>query len=1315
MLRPVVVAVLAAFLSGSAHAEDDLVLHYTCEEGAGDVLRDHSPNKLHGKIHGAKWVKGPFGTALDFDGKDDFVECPYTRVTDTADAFTAEAWAYPQAPGGGIFCRVTGGGWRDERLTLTTFWRGGQQPYFMFCISDGKKYNSTQRPALELNTWTHVAATFDGKVVRVYRNGALEKGYGSGCKANVKNVPIWIGRSFGIGDRHYFKGCITDVRYYRRALSASEIRKHYQAGLKGKGQIAVAFRTTRPPKIDGRLDDPDWVKARRYRVSAILAPKAQLGTHFRLLYDDMNLYVAFECLEPTKTRELAGKKAVRAGSVWNFDCLEIFLDPEAKRERYYHLAVSPVADQYYDDQTGFKAPYYQDELWHKPWTFASDVDVAAKRWTAEVAVPFKSLGVGLPKPGDTWLGNFGRERPSGFQGETELFLWSRLGRRFNDAETFGPISFDKVTRRAEKLAASKKTVDKFMPRKPAWPDPSIKTVGPLGDGRIMIPTNQVLKPAGKQIAYPGRPLDMALSPDGKWAVVTNLRNMTLVDLVSGAKQIVPLPDGRSNSFHGVVFLPDSRTIYCAGAGGEITVFAINGEGDLEHKATHKVATRAACGLAFSDDRKRLYVADNVGNSLVVCDASNLQPIERVRVGVAPYSVAVGPAGKVYVGNWGGRHPKGNDVAAGTYGARVAIDPKTGTVSNGTVSVVKLAGKAKAEVTDITVGRFPCQLIVNSAKTRLFVANGNEDTVSVIETASDKVVETIPVKPDAALPFGSQPNALALSPDQKTLYVANATNNAVSVIRLGRLAGVAGGPERSRATGMIPVGWFPGAIKVSRDGKRLYVANVRGLGAGFSESRGAYRVGNFIGLINIIDVPDDAQLAAQTRQVAENNRLQASLLDARPRRKGDKRVPVPTKPVESSVFEHIIYIIRENHTYDMDLGDMKEGEGDPRLCSCGETLTPNAHAIARQFVLLDNYHVPSVQSPTGHLWLSQGITSSYYEKGLTTWPRRYSYTGGDALAFAGCDFIWLNALKHGLTFRSYGEQVSWSAGWTDKNKEGKPKWIDAWKDYCNGTRNVTINARGNIRPMRPHVAPNFPGYGYTIPDVRRAQIFIQDLKKFEKEGGLPNLTMILLPNNHTSGGRPDFPSAAAQVADNDLALGLIAEAVSHSKFWPKTVIFCIEDDPCNGADHVAGSRSPCYIISPYTKRGKVISECYSLCGLLKTIELILGLPMMNQLDLLATPMTECFTEQPDLTPYTHIRNKIPLNTINAKLDALTGPALFWARKSLELPLMEEPDAFVVEDLEIFKRLNWYAIMGCDRPYPYFKDGKIVFEDPMKYVR
>ena len=226
------VVLFAACVSGLALAEDDLVLHYTFEEGQGDVLQDHSGNGLHGKIMGAKWVKGDFGNALDLDGVDDYVECPYSPATNTAAAFTVEAWVYPRQHGGGVFCRVTGGEWKDLRLSLTTFYRKEAEPYSLFCLSDGENNNRAKLPALALNTWTHLAVTFDGAGVRLHVNGAFANRFTAGFKPNLEDVPIWIGRSLGVGDRHYFKGMIREVRCYKRALSAGEIQSHYELGAK---------------------------------------------------------------------------------------------------------------------------------------------------------------------------------------------------------------------------------------------------------------------------------------------------------------------------------------------------------------------------------------------------------------------------------------------------------------------------------------------------------------------------------------------------------------------------------------------------------------------------------------------------------------------------------------------------------------------------------------------------------------------------------------------------------------------------------------------------------------------------------------------------------------------------------------------------------------------------------------------------------------------------------------------------------------------------------------------------------------------------
>lgn len=834
-----------------------------------------------------------------------------------------------------------------------------------------------------------------------------------------------------------------------------------------------------------------------------------------------------------------------------------------------------------------------------------------------------------------------------------------------------------------------------------WKTPNVRTVGFRADESVMLPTEQALRPAGRSITFPGRPIDMALSPDGQWLVVTTTGDVVLIHTEQGLRDVMTLPNvpaERGNSLHGILFSADGRTVFVAGHRGQIETLRITGQGKLELDEVRRPWQSALCGMTSSLEGEFVYAAASPSNRLLVLPAEMDRHLANVATDVAPYSVIHGPNHKLYVSNWGGRHPREGERGARTVGARVLVDPQSDVPISGTVTVLRARGQTLEVIRSIDVGRFPCQLLLSPDQSRLYVPNANDDTISVIDTMTDTVVETISVRPDDALPFGSQPVALACSPDGRTLYVANATNNAVAVVKDHQLAG------------MIPVGWFPGAVHVSRDGRKLYVANVRGLGAEAEPTRSGRHVGDFLGLVSIIDVPDDQQLAAYTEQVVGNNRQTTAQMHHRPRKDTDELVPIPTKEGESSVFEHVIYIIRENHTYDQDLGDMPEGNGEPRLCSAGEKFTPNAHALARQFVLLDNYHVPSIQSPSGHQWTAQGITTSYWEKAYTVWPRYYSYEGRDALAFASSGFIWTNALKHGLTFRNYGEYTNWRVEWTDPNRKDEITFTDVWRDFQDGGDAVRIVARSNIDSLAPHTHPGYPGYGYLVTDVQRAAIFIEDLRRFERENTMPNLMVLFLPNNHTSGSRPGFPTALAQIADNDLALGLIVEAVSHSRFWPQTVIITTEDDPWNGTDHVAGSRSLCFVASAYTRRGQVISNLYTLTGIIKTIELILGLPMMSQLDLIATPLTDCFTGQPDHTPYIHVPSHLALAELNPPLSQLQGRELYWAQKSLELPLMEEPDAFP-EHLEMFKRLLWHATRGAEASYTYVNDdGRIVTEEP-----
>jgi hypothetical protein len=375
--------------------------------------------------------------------------------------------------------------------------------------------------------------------------------------------------------------------------------------------------------------------------------------------------------------------------------------------------------------------------------------------------------------------------------------------------------------------------------------------------------------------------------------------------------------------------------------------------------------------------------------------------------------------------------------------------------------------------------------------------------------------------------------------------------------------------------------------------------------------------------------------------------------------------------------------------------MQKGEGDPSLCLYGEEVTPNHHKLANDFVLLDNFYCSGVLSADGHQWTNEAYVTDYIEKAFGGFPRSYPFDGGDALAYASSGFIWDNVLAHQKTLRVYGEFVSAAVKWRDPARKGRPKFIDCYRDFLDGTKQVDVRATATIKTIEPYLCPTFIGFPSNVPDVYRAGEFISELDRFEKQGTLPNFSIMLLPNDHTAGTTPGMPTPEAAVADNDLALGRIVEAVSRSRFWKETCIFVVQDDPQNGFDHIDGHRTVALVISPYTKRGIVDSTNYNQTSMVRTMELVLGLPPMNQLDASATPMIACFAETPDFTPYAAVPNRIPLDRLNPELAAISDPRqLHWAKESLAQPLEEIDEA----DEDTLNRILWFAARGRDDTYP-----------------
>jgi YVTN family beta-propeller protein len=827
-------------------------------------------------------------------------------------------------------------------------------------------------------------------------------------------------------------------------------------------------------------------------------------------------------------------------------------------------------------------------------------------------------------------------------------------------------------------------------------------VGIQPDGSVVVPTNQILRPAGKQVTFPGRPVDLVLIDEGKTLVVKNMHSLVLIDTAGGnILQTLALPKhrqrGSDNGFSVVGLLVKEGRIYAGDSESRIRVAERQADGKYAWAEAIEVPAPEVGGLAHlaglaDAGPGKICVASSRGNCLHFIDLATGRTEQTVRVGVAPFMVCFARPDRCFVSNWGGDPPQPGQPVSDSSGTDVRIDPRTNVANDGTVSVVDQINGQWKQTKTIKVGLHPSGMALFPQRKLLYVANANSDTISVIDTKTGQVVESLACRPEARLPFGSGCNALALSPDGRTLYAANGTNNCVAVIRLGPNASDDGNGGRSRLiAGLIPTAWFPGAVVVSADGKRLFVANVKGIGtlADPPRKKKGKNSHDHLGSVSIIDLPNESQLAAHTEVVNRNNRLAYSLAGLEKPRVGALPVPIPERHGEPSVFNHVLYIIKENRTYDQVFGDMKEGNGDANLVMFGENTTPNHHALARQFTLLDNFYCSGVLSADGHSWADSAYVTDYLEKAFGGFTRSYPDDGKDALAFAPTGFLWNNALAHHKSFRNYGEFVL-EEHYTPKGT----KWIDVFNDHQNGTNKVPLTPKVSMKVLEPYTHKTYPYFPLTAADAIRADLFIAELAEFEKKGELPNLLYMSLPCDHTEGTTPDFPTPRAMVADNDFALGRIVEAISRSKFWKDTCILVVEDDPQDGLDHVDGHRTVALAISPYTRRRFVDHTNYNQTGMVKTIELILALPPMTQLDLSATPMRNCFQSQPDLTPYKCTPNLVALDEMNPPIKELTGKALYWAKQSLALNLEKADQA----NEDIFNRILWHSVRGYDTPYP-----------------
>ncbi len=850
-------------------------------------------------------------------------------------------------------------------------------------------------------------------------------------------------------------------------------------------------------------------------------------------------------------------------------------------------------------------------------------------------------------------------------------------------------------------------------------------VGYADDGRTITPVNQVLTPYGRQIELPGmRPQAVALAPNGKLLVTAGKTSeLIVIDPVAAAvRQRVRLPkEDRSArppvsdqvlnpdkedqlSFNGLIFSPSGDRIYMSNVDGLINVFSVSTEDKVSPLRSWNLPAAGAprrkaeipSGLATSEDGTKLYVCGNLSNRLLELDTKTGKTLRTFDVGVAPYDVVLA-AGNAYVSNWGGRRPGPKDLTgpAGR-GTFVRVDPVRHIANEGSVTVVDLGGTKASK--ELLTGLHASGLARSRAHGFVVCCNAASDHLSVIDTRRDAVVVTIWAKPNAADLLGAAPNAAAFDASGRRLYVANGSQNAIAVFEFDAEA-----PQESRLLGMIPVGWYPGAVLVD-DARRVVVAaNIKGLPRKpeRSEDRDArgFNSHQYFGSLSLVPVPPDGELPPLSERVARNlraPRIANALL--RPRPNQPPRA-IPQRIGEPSLIKHCVYIIKENRTFDQVFGACGRGNGDPSLCVFGREITPNHHKIAEQFVLLDNAYCCGILSADGHQWSTTAYSTDYMEKSFAGFPRSYPDGMGededDALAYSPAGFIWDAAIKHGKTLRNYGEFMGPSVRWRDKTKKGTPDFMACYRAWKNGTNDVVFESWPSVETLRGFSPTSYVGWNMSVPDQFRADFILRELAEYEKKGEYPNLVIICLPQDHTSGTSPDCPTPAACIADNDLAFGRIVEALSHSRFWPEMAIFAIEDDPQAGWDHVSGYRTISFCASPYVKRGAVVSTQYNTTSILRTIEQILGMPPMNQFDASASPMFECFHDKSDLTPYAAAPALVALDQMNPKATAISDPVLRQdAVVSASLNFREVDRA--PED--VLNRILWRAMRGSRVPYP-----------------
>lgn len=755
----------------------------------------------------------------------------------------------------------------------------------------------------------------------------------------------------------------------------------------------------------------------------------------------------------------------------------------------------------------------------------------------------------------------------------------------------------------------------------------------LNSRRVLLPNGWSLSVPGESIPLGDFPLNLVASKDGQVLAVTNNgqseQSIMLIDpnkLKVVKKKMIP------KAWYGLAFNNDHSRLFASG--GNDNLISIYNTSKNKLRGVDDVVLGkpwpnmiSPTGLTLDHANEHLYVATKDDSSLYKINLASHKN-ERLFLGHEAYSCAFSNDGSVlYVSLWGG-----NAIAV--------IDPES-------LSILRT----------IPVGSNPNELLLSSNGKYIFTSCANDNSVHIIDTEAGKVIEKLHTAcfPDA--PAGSTPNALALSVDNRRLYVANADNNSLAVFDISEVG-------ESRSLGFIPTGWYPTSVKVVNG--KIFVTNGKG-SSSFANPRGpnpylprtdtTQYIGNmFKGSLTVLNEPDENTLKVYTNAVYKNTPYSKEL---ELQYSGEDGNPIPQKVGDPSPIKYVFYIIKENRTYDQVLGDMPEGNGDPGLCLFPEIVTPNQHKLARKFVLMDNFYVNAEVSADGHNWSMAAYANDFVEK---TWPTRYGRRGGlndtkgnRTIAAPSEGFLWDYCKRAGVSYRSYGE--------------------------------FTANGKAELESLKGHFDVDYTTYNLKISDMYRLEKWKEDFDSLLAIDAVPQFSSIRLPNDHTAGARVGMPTPRAMVAQNDLALGKMIEHLSNSSIWKESAVFVLEDDAQNGPDHVDAHRSTAFIASPYAKRFAKVSTMYSTTSMLRTMELILGLPPMSQYDAASTPMWECFTSTPDYTPFSALDASWDIHEMNTEKNKIS----------------QLSDSFNLEEMDaapdhLFSQVIWKAVKGLDSEMP-----------------